>query len=316
MSGDKDFARSLADFLAFHTDQSASHFNVLINAFLRGAQGSPKPEPAAQSALTSRLKTEVGANNDVPTFLQSYLYEILTGGAWTSQANFLASRYLRRQPGERFMSWQQRQQFVANLNGEPLRGSELDYRQMLYSQGAGDVFRWRGVACFKTSADLCIYMMLLAELRPATIVELGSGTGGSALFFADMCAAMGLTTRIVSVDNTAGQVSDPRICFTRSDCVAWLAATAKSKSGFQRPCLMIEDFHGDLAGFFGSIDAILDAGDYLVIEDSYSKQDRIAQMMANRSYFIDAKYTDFFGINCTSAINSIFVKTAGADVAR
>jgi hypothetical protein len=47
-----------------------------------------------------------------------------------------------------------------------------------------------------------------------------------------------------------------------------------------------------------------------VIEDSNPKQSAIAQTIASLPYAIDTKYTDFFGINCTSAINSIFVKNA------
>jgi cephalosporin hydroxylase len=312
MTADQDFARSLANFLAFHTDQSAGDLNVLINAYLRGAQGSPKPEPAAQIELMNQLRAEVEANNDVPTFLQNYLHERLTGGRWSAHGAFIASRYLRRRASGRFVAWPQRQQLIADLNGEPLRGSELSYRQMLYSQGAGSVLSWRGMSCFKSCYDMCIYAMLLDELRPATIVELGSGTGGSALFFADLCASFGLATRVLSIDNTPGAAPDSRISFVQADCAEWLAATAKSRPELPRPCLMIEDFHGDLAGFFGSMDSILETGDYLVIEDSYSKQDRIAQAITNRSYLIDTKYTDFFGINCTSAINSILVKRAGA----
>jgi cephalosporin hydroxylase len=309
---DKNFAKSLADFLAFHTDQSAAHLHVLINAYLRGVQGGPSPDPAAQKQLMARLQANVAANNDVPTFLQNYLYGLLTGGAWSAQANFIALRYLRQMTGERLVPWQQRQQAIADLADEPLRGSELDYRQMLYSQGVADVFHWRGAACFKSHYDLCIYMMLLDELRPGAIVELGSGTGGSALFLADISAAMGLTTRIISVDNTPAAVADPRVEFIRSDCGQWLSSAVQSGLDLPRPVLMIEDFHGDLADFVEPLDAMLQDGDYLVVEDSYDKQSRIAQTLAKRPYLIDTRYTDFFGINCTSAINGIFVKAAAS----
>jgi hypothetical protein len=36
----------------------------------------------------------------------------------------------------------------------------------------------------------------------------------------------------------------------------------------------------------------------------------LPEVIANRPYLIDSNYTDFFGINCTSAINSIFVKNS------
>ena len=311
MNGDKDFVRALSEFLAFHTEQSSAYFSNLINSFLQGAQRRPNLDPSAQEKVMGRLKAETQAHNNVPTFLQNYLHTHLVHGGWPPQAAFLATRYLARRPEERFVTWQRRQQLVKELEGEPIRGTELGFRQMLYSQGAGPVFRWRGVPCFKSSYDIAIYTMLVDELRPGTIVELGAGSGGSALFFADLCTAMGLTTEIVSIDTAVGEVSDPRISFVQSDCSAWLEAAAKSKREFRRPCLMIEDFHGDLARFFGHIDAVLADGDYLVIEDSLPKQKRISEVIAGRPYLIDSKYTDFFGINCTSAVNGIFVKSAG-----
>jgi cephalosporin hydroxylase len=308
MNGDRNFARSLSEFLALHTEHSSGHLNYLITSFLRGADGRPKLEPSAKNELMSRLKAEMEAHDNVPSQLQNYLLTHLAHDEWPPQATFIASRYLQRRSGERFVAWQRRQQLVAELDGEPIRGTELGFRQMLYSQGAGPVFRWRGVPCFKSSYDFAIYAMLIDELRPETIIELGSGAGASALFFADLCTSMGLTTEIISIDTAIGEIVDPRITFIQSDCSAWLDAIAKSKREFRRPCLLIEDFHGDLAGCFEHIDLTLEIGDYLVIEDSFPKQSRIAEAIADRPYLIDSKYTDFFGVNCTSAINSIFVK--------
>jgi cephalosporin hydroxylase len=233
---------------------------------------------------------------------------------WTAQGAFMAWRYVQRAAQERFIAWPRRQQMIAELDAEPIRGTEWGFRQLLYSQGAGRPFHWRGVPCFKSVYDLAIYAMLVQELRPGTIVELGSGTGGSALFLADLCTSAGLATRIASIDTAAvdNHISDPRIAFVRADCSEWLQTAAGSKREFPGPCLMIEDFHGDLSGVFAHMDAILEAGDYLVIEDSNPKQSRIAEVIAGRPYLIDSRYTDFFGINCTSAINSIFIKDANA----
>ena len=308
MNGEREFARALADYLALHTEQPSSYLSHLIHSFLRGVHEHPRLEPQDKNELSKRLKAEMEGNGDVPDFLQNYLLTHLERGEWPPQALFLASRYLRRQPRERFATWPQRRQFVAELDGEPIRGTELGYRQMLYSQGAEAVFRWRGVPCFKSSYDIAIYAMLIEELRPANIIELGSGSGGSALLFADLCASIGIATKIISVDNTIAKVADSRIEFVQADCRAWLKATAESKQTLGKPCLLIEDFHSDLTGFIADLDALLEAGDYLVIEDSYPKQTQISTAIAGRPYFVDVKYTDFFGINCTSAVNSIFVK--------
>ncbi len=310
MNGDKDFVRSLAEFLALHTEQSAAYLQGLIVSFMRGLH--PGLDPAAKTEIGRLLKADLEEHQDVPSFLQNYLHGCLAQDNWSPQGIYVASLYRRRRSGERFVAWKKRLQLMAELDGELIRGTELGFRHMLYSQGAGTVFRWRGLPCFKSVYDLAIYAMLVDELRPATIIELGSGSGASALFFADLCSAGGLTPQIISVDVVAAEVSDPRISFVQSDCAAWLAGAVQSKSGFRRPVLMIEDFHGDLAGFFGAIDAILEADDYLVIEDSSRKQNRIAEAVANRPYLVDTKYTDFFGFNCTTAINSIFVKTADA----
>jgi cephalosporin hydroxylase len=313
MNGDRDFVRSLSNFLALHTEQSAGYLNSLISSFMRGAPARSNIDRSEKDKIMSQMTADMEGIKDVPTFLQNYLHDYLSQDVWPPQAAFLASLYLRRRSGERFISWRQRQQFIAELDGELVRGTELGFRHLLYSQGAGAVFRWRGIPCFKTVYDVAIYAMLIDELRPGTIIELGSGSGGSALFLADLCTSAGLTTQIMSIDTAIAEVSDPRVAFIRSDCAAWLDATAKSKPDFPRPCLMIEDFHGDLPGFFGNIDAILEAGDYLFVEDSAAKQNRISQLIADRPYLIDAKYTDFFGINCTSALNSRFVKDAGSD---
>jgi cephalosporin hydroxylase len=308
-----EFARSLSDYLALYTEQSSGYLFHLIRSFLRGAPEFPRLEPAAKSEIVSRLKAEVARNKNIPSFFQHYLLTNLQQETYPPQAVFYGSRYLHRSK-ERFLPWSRRQQLFSELAGEAISGTELGFSQTLYSQGVGDVFRWRGIPCFKTVHDLAIYAMIISELRPSTIIELGSGIGGSALFFADVSTLMGLATQVISIDKEIGEVSDSRIDFVRSDCVVWLEAAAKSKREFRRPCLLVEDFHADLTSFFEHVDAILEDGDYLFIEDSHSKQRRIAEVVAGRPYVIDSKYTDFFGINCTSAMNSIFVKRTSSSI--
>jgi len=256
MNGDKEFAHALSDYLALHTNASSGYLFRLIQSFLRGAPILPRLDPTAKSKIIGRLKAEVAAHNEVPNFFQNYLLTHLQQDTWPPQVAFFATRYLHRS-NERYVSWRRRQQQFAELEGEAVGGTELGFSQMLYSQGVDSAFRWRGVPCFKTVHDLAIYPMLIDELRPGTIIELGAGSGGSGLFFADVCAAAGLTTKIISIDQQIGEVSDPRIEFVQDDCAQWLAEAAASQRLLPRPCLMVEDFHGELPGFFAHIDAIL-----------------------------------------------------------
>ena len=92
------------------------------------------------------------------------------------------------------------------------------------------------------------------------------------------------------------EFADPRIIFIQSDCAGWLEANARSNIDLARPCLLVEDFHGELSGFFEHIGSILKTGDYRVIEDSNPKQSTIARTIAGLPYAVDTKYTDFFGI--------------------
>src|SRR5436190_4345312 len=177
MDSDRNFAPSLSSFLALHTNESAEYLNYLIELFMQGAAPRAYPEPSIKKAIAHRLAMDMETQSNVPSFLHYYLQRRLIQDDWTPQAAFVASRYLRRRIDDRFVSWQQRQQHVAELAREPIPGSELGHAQLLNSQGAGPAFRWRGIPCFKTVYDLAIYAMLMEELRPATIIELGSGAG-------------------------------------------------------------------------------------------------------------------------------------------
>lgn len=61
---------------------------------------------------------------------------------------------------------------------------------------------WMGVPMQKTPTDLWLYQELIVEERPEVIIELGTSSGGSALFLADMMLLTDNTGRgiVVSVD--------------------------------------------------------------------------------------------------------------------
>ena len=52
-------------------------------------------------------------------------------------------------------------------------------------------------------------------------------------------------------------------------------------------------------------------GDYLVVEDSEVKREAICEFLGAHPghYFVDTRFTDYFGRNATCAAASIFVKT-------
>ena len=58
---------------------------------------------------------------------------------------------------------------------------------------------WLGVATEKFPGDLFVYQEIVAELKPDFIIETGTRFGGSALFLATVCEAMG-TGQVISID--------------------------------------------------------------------------------------------------------------------
>jgi len=59
---------------------------------------------------------------------------------------------------------------------------------------------WMGTRCLKNPLDIWIYQEILHEVRPQTVVELGSAFGGSALFFSHMLDLLG-EGKVVTVDH-------------------------------------------------------------------------------------------------------------------
>ena len=179
-------------------------------------------------------------------------------------------------------------------------------------------YRYRGVPCLKSPIDLAVYMRLLWQEQPATLIEIGSKHGGSALFFADIVRSFGLSTSIVSIDLVPPEgIADERIRFFSGD-VRRLEAVfgAHALYGLPRPWTVIEDSAHTLEGCAAALDffaAHLRAGEIFVMEDGVlselgldSRYDggpnrAIAEFFATRPEVFDiaAEYTDMFGANAT-----------------
>ncbi len=50
---------------------------------------------------------------------------------------------------------------------------------------------YRNVMCMKNPCDLAVFQMLFALVRPTLVIEIGTGRGGSALYFADLLRMYG-----------------------------------------------------------------------------------------------------------------------------
>lgn len=195
---------------------------------------------------------------------------------------------------------------------------DIPVKQLRTIQKGTMRYTWRGVLCNKNPFDLALYPMLLWERKPATIIEIGSKEGGSALWLADICARFGIDTQILSIDiNQRAKVRRRNIEFLQGDGrdLGETLSDARMRA-LPRPLLVIEDAdHHYLTtlAVLRFMDRYLAADEYILIEDGISvsfnndgPQDggpvrATHEFLAEHSgrYEIDTRYCDFFGHNVT-----------------
>lgn len=137
---------------------------------------------------------------------------------------------------------------------------------------------YRGVPFFKSPFDIALYLQLLSKQQPATVIEIGTKFGGSALWFADMLFAHGVRGgRVISVDiEQLVQFEDPRITFLWGDANRLREAlTDELLSSCPRPFLVIEDsshHYEETTAVLEFFHERLRPGDYIVVEDGVVSQ--------------------------------------------
>ena len=85
---------------------------------------------------------------------------------------------------------------------------------------------YRGCTVIKTAEELQIYHQLFWYLRPRTVIELGVGGGGSAVWFADQLNLLNIPGHVYSMDidlslieeNVKKLSLDDYITFLQGDC--------------------------------------------------------------------------------------------------
>ena len=188
-------------------------------------------------------------------------------------------------------------------------------------------YSYKGISTLKCPFDLALYSLLIWNLKPKTIFEIGSNRGGSALWLADQLRAYGIDGRVWSYDlNPVTEVSDPLVTFCRGDAGKLEDILPDNVIGrLPRPFLVIEDsshlkrHSRSVLEFFNKK---MMPGEYIIVEDGIVIDLGIAddfeggpalaiqEFMAenSKSWMIDPVYCDFFGYNVTWNINGYLKK--------
>ncbi|MGO9702594.1 MAG: CmcI family methyltransferase [Xanthobacteraceae bacterium] len=224
--------------------------------------------------------------------------------------------FLDRWEQGRFVEYSRRER--SGIHYLPRFGTEFGVDVLLTCQGAPSLMRWRGIPLMKNVFDFAMYPMLLAELKPRSIFEVGSGLGASAIWFADSLTALGIPGLVHSVDLAKVKIEHPCATFHQGDCSEpeRLFDPELLRSA-PHPWLVIEDAHHNVEAVLEQFHKSLAPGDYLVVEDSDVKREAIRKFLGVHpgNYLVDTQFTDNFGRNATCAADSIFVRV-NADKAK
>ncbi|MFH9087062.1 CmcI family methyltransferase [Streptomyces sp. NPDC017673] len=248
------------------------------------------------------VKAKVARQDGIATYHDHHIRRALTMARRTGRIDEV-STYVELLTADRFQDPLPR---LDRSDQDVLAALAFPVQNFVATQGVTDHLTWAGQPLYKTVFDLACYPMLIAELSPGTIIELGSGSGGSALWLADVAQAHGIQPVIVSVDRTPVGLTDDRVSFRTGD-VSNLDDVLADCTQLPRPWLVIEDAHAYVGTVLDFFDTRLQTGDYLVVEDSLAKRATLREFLRRspHRYQLDTRYLDLFGQNSSSAIDSI-----------
>ena len=140
-----------------------------------------------------------------------------------------------------------------------LAGLEKGHHKMTY----------RGVPCLKCPFDYVIYQMILNEIKPDLIIEIGTNLGGSALYLADILDTIGKgIIHTIDIDDRSypETKTHKRIKFFHK---GWGDYDLNEAKGFEK-ILVIEDSSHEYKNTLDAINRfchLVTPGSYLIVED-------------------------------------------------
>lgn len=177
---------------------------------------------------------------------------------------------------------------------------------------------YRGVKAIRSPFDYVIYQMILCELRPDLVIEIGTNTGGGALYLADLMESIGHgEVHTIDIQPQCDDLlkSHPRI---RLFTDGWENYDLSGLSRFEK-ILVIEDashMYRDTLAALRKFSALVSVGSYLIVEDGIINELGMEQqyqggplkairefLKSDDRFVADRKWCDFFGKNATFNVN-------------
>lgn len=184
---------------------------------------------------------------------------------------------------------------------------------------------YRGISAIRCPFDYVIYQMIISEIQPDLVIEIGTKYGGGALYLADLMDIIGHgTIHTIDIVQKAEDIvaKHPRIkLFTNG----WANYDLEETRGFSK-ILVIEDashIYEDTLAALCKFSPVVSVGSYLIVEDGIvnelgrEKEFHGGPLRAIREFLVEHKnfkvdrtYCDMFGKNATFNVNG-YIKRLG-----
>jgi cephalosporin hydroxylase len=182
---------------------------------------------------------------------------------------------------------------------------------------------YRGIKAVRCPFDYLVYQMIICEVKPDLVIEIGTKIGGGALYIADLLDILGngVVHTIDIIDIVDPKVKEHnRIKFFTE---GWANYDIDITKEFKK-ILIIEDashLYSDTLGALNKFYSVVSKDSYFIIEDGIinelgfeKKYDggplrAIREFLPNHPEFVvDRKWCDMFGKNATFNVNGYLKK--------
>lgn len=207
-----------------------------------------------------------------------------------------------------WVSLKQMGRFVEYTDRRAIAGNLPDFFTSITAQGMNGPVMWAGRPTMRSVWDFALAPLMVDEIQPKTIIELGTAAGGSTTLWADLQRLHGLKPHVVSMDIDPPQFDHEGVTLLRGDSNRIDEGLPDDLlASLPHPWLIIEDAHVNIGGVLEHLDQFMQARDYLIVED-VEAESTLGPFLAARpgQYQVDTLFTDFFGHNATCAPDQIF----------
>tara|TARA_R100000935_G_C2821538_1_gene160042 strand:+ start:492 stop:1130 length:639 start_codon:yes stop_codon:yes gene_type:complete len=182
---------------------------------------------------------------------------------------------------------------------------------------------YRGIKAIRCPFDYLIYQMIISEIQPDLVIEIGTRKGGGAFYIADLLENIGkgVVHTIDIVDEVEQVVKEhKRIEFFTNGWSGYDINLAKKYDKI----IIIEDsshLYQDTIGALNKFNELIPVGSYFIIEDGIINELGLEKkynggplrairefLPAHPEYIIDRKWCDMFGTNATFNVNGYLKK--------